>query len=524
MEEFTDRDAPASRAAPGWPFVFAWSSLVLQVIALLISQWVLQADRPFNFPIETRSIAAAVSRAFHNVPGLLSLAEVQTILDHPGLGLNEKIRIAASATPQTPDRVILQSDGNETGYIRFLSAAMTLFGPSNDSFGILFFSLMVLSIALAAFDLRLDCPGLVAISVAVTAVTIVLGEWLFQYDQQVYAAFAIRSMPALAAVPAVYIGWLVASQKSVTPARAAIVIVQSFILAIAILSRRAAFEYVLALCIVTFVSTVWILVRSRSLTTGLRGWLWPSILLAVFLLVNAFHSMDRSERYSLESSLADSIWHRPYISLGVHPKFPFDKDVNCLSPIPGTPGRTPEQRHLLPGIVDFNGQCAYLYYRQKNGFGYPQEYHWLLWPDYEKTMRQVLMDTISRYPEYVLEAVGYKIKSNLSTLWSQALKTSFPSRSIPASVAIVIGLAAAVLALFMSAQWRSLGWGLLVYSSAFIATFVPLLYAWPARHTIRDLAVAAIGLALCACLLALTAAFKLGKRLALGSRVHLSQL
>ena len=94
------------------------------------------------------------------------------------------------------------------------------------------------------------------------------------------------------------------------------------------------------------------------------------------------------------------VWHRAFISLGVHPNWPFtglrDK-YNCPEISEG----------IVPSIIDRNAHCAWLVYAGKLGMSAEVAGPKLYDSDYDRGLRAVFFDTLRSYPRQVFETFLY---------------------------------------------------------------------------------------------------------------------
>src|SRR5215216_4061562 len=433
--------------------------------------------------IERSSLAAAVSNVVYGAPLGAVFSEILTSFLTFVTPIDILIeQLAGGAAPSRLASVV--QDGTGLGYVVFATLAMHIFGPRLSAIIWLYF--IFVAISALAFLWRYRDERLVALPLYFSSLTIMLFTPLT--SNPVYLAQSavggIRYFSLLGILPALHIFLdLVETRDTNIPGRWPDLVtlgIQVIILVLAILIRNSTGIFMVALAL-TWVVAAWIHRRDIAL---LRRTLFKGAYVTLLSAVVVGALMLSLPNYVREGRIGSVFWHRVFISLGLHPEWPFGnmrERYDCTKYI---------EEGIGVGGSDRTGHCIWLVYAMEHNI---PENKWIegVYGDlYETALRQAFLEVLRTYPRQVLETLfWYKppmivasIKESLTFDLSGFSNLQIFLLVASIGIALVFGISSSV-------YWWSPGFLLLIGATMMFATFstIPYLVAWANPPTTADL-------------------------------------
>jgi hypothetical protein len=291
---------------------------------------------------------------------------------------------------------VVAQDGNGVGGIVIVEAAFALFGPSTQALPLFFLALI--GISAAAFVARYQSQRMSAVPILFLGLTLLLLTVLTATPTSSQVPIGgIRYYAVVGILPALhwcfeFIGDDDGPRKSI---RWALLIIQVVILGLAILVRGSPI-YLLVPVIVCAAVLFW---RCRVR----RPWRAFAAFLLVPLAV-IFLEVGQAPRfafpeYSSTGRLYGIVWHRVFISFGLHPEWPFS-GVRELFPCPEVP------EGITPKGSDRSGHCVWLKYSRDHNL-MDAALNGVYGGNYERVLRTAFFTIVRKYPRESFETFFY---------------------------------------------------------------------------------------------------------------------
>ena len=425
------------------------------------------------------SLPAAISHAVYGTRLGIYDSNVRAVffdLDRTGLtpqSMRNAVEVASHGD-LPHGSTTLANDGIGAGQPLFMGVAADLFGPHLSSFPTLF--LLLMGIATLAFIRRFDDSRLFLVPLTFAALSVMLLTPLLS-DQTVVDQAPIggnRFFGMLGVLPALHLYFDLREETTdMSSSRSWLNAVQVVLLVLTILTRSSS-AYLLGLLALGAFER-W---RSTQADGGRRLIFWREVRrLAILVLVSQTIMVAIVYDYALRGRVFGAVWHRAFVSLSIHPEWPFGnlREVyDCTKVMPE--GLTWAQH-------DANGYCVWFAVNRDQPASRLAER--VLGPAYEATLRNALFNVIRSYPRQAFELYFY-YKPLL--LW-QTLRRAvdFEWRAFSASV---LGLVALQIALFLGftingalAGKPEATWRLGVIPILFVLSLPSQFIAWSTLHT-----------------------------------------
>jgi hypothetical protein len=357
-----------------------------------------------------------------------------------------------------------------------MGIAAALFGPHLSSFPILF--LLLMGIATLAFVARFDDDRLFMVPLTFTALSIMLLTPLLS-DPAVLDQAPIggnRFFGMLGVLPALHLYFDMREEPAGTfSTRSWLSGVQIVLLVLVVLTRSSS-AYLLGLLAFGAFER-W---RSTRADRSRRLVFWRDMRrLAIVALVAQTIMVATVYDYLLYGRVFANVWHRAFVSLSLHPEWPFGnlREVyDCTKYIPE--GLT--RRHPDP-----NGECVWFASPANRNRPEGQLLEGVFGPAYEATLRGALFNVIRSYPRQAFELYFYYKPRMVWQTLQRAVDIEWRAFS-----ATILGLVALQIVLFFAFTTRGAlagrpeaTWRLGVIPILFVLSLPSQFLAWSSLHT-----------------------------------------
>jgi hypothetical protein len=379
--------------------ILSFLSYLLYAAAALIavhqhpSAWSLEHDD---------SLPAAISHAVYGTRLGLYDSNVRAVfleLDRTGLtpdSLSKAVEVASRGDIPRGSRT-LTNEGIGAGQPLFMGVAAAWFGPHLSSFPILF--LLLMGIATLAFIARFSDDRLFMVPLTFAALSIMLLTPLL-FDQQVLDEAPIggnRFFGMLGVLPALHLYFDVREEPHDTSSPGSrLSAVQVVLLVLTILVRSSS-AYLLGLLALGAFER-W---RSTRKDPMRRRVFWREVRrLAILAVVSLTIMVGTVYDYLRYGRVFANVWHRAFVSLSIHPDWPFGnlrETYNCAKYIP---------EGLNRNYPDNNGECVWFAEGSRTRSD-GQLVEGVFGPAYEATLRNALFKVIMSYPRQASELYFY---------------------------------------------------------------------------------------------------------------------
>jgi hypothetical protein len=330
----------------------------------------------------------------------------------------------------------LANDGIGAGQPLFMGIAAHLFGSDLSSFPILF--LLLMGIATLAFIARFDDDRLLMVPLTFAALSIMLLTPLLS-NQEILDGTPIggnRFFAMLGVLPALHLYFdLREDPARESSSRAWLNGIQVVLLVLVILTRSSS-AYLLGLLALGVIerwrSTRADRSRRRMFLREARRLLIVAIAAQTIMVATVYD-------YLLYGRVFGNIWHRAFVSLSLHPDWPFGnlREVyDCTKYIPE--GLT--RRHPDP-----NGECVWFADPSNRNRPEGQLLEGVFGPAYEATLRSALLSVIRSYPRQAFELYFYYKPLIIWQTLQQGVDIEWRAFSTP-----ILGLVALQILLFLA--------------------------------------------------------------------------
>ena len=394
------------------PMGLAASSFFIYACAALIV-----ASGQYNdFPAERSSIAAAISNVAYGAPlGKVYSGVLAQVLDFK-VPLDKTLAEAARQEVLPGNLLGSTMDGNGIGYIVVASLSMRLLGLHTLSIVLAMLTLM--GVSAIAFSWRFPDRRAVVVILYFSSLTIMLFTplvWQPAYSLNMTIG-GIRYFSLVAILPAYHLLLECADSRGsgsrMTGGTLGAMSVQVVVLVLAILVRNSAAPIAAAVGAGCFL-VAWLARREPGATMRtLRKATYMTIVGAAFV---GLLMLSVSKDYLRNGRFTETVWHRIFASLGLHPAWPYGnvrEMFDCSRYIP---------EGLVSGPEDRNGHCIWMDYAIRHNIPVASAVTMTYDREYDKALREAFFKILRLYPREVLETFFYEKPQYI--VWSIA--TSF---------------------------------------------------------------------------------------------------
>jgi hypothetical protein len=373
------------------------------------------------------SLPAAISHAVYGTP----LGEFDTNVQAAFFDLN-RTGLTARSVERTVEETArgtiphgqktLANEGIGAGQPLFMGFAAALFGPHLSSFTYLFVLLM--GVSTIAFIVRFHDDRLFVVPLTFAALSLMLLTPMI-FDQEVLDQMPIggnRYFGMLGVLPTLHLYFDLREQPPDPPPKTARASGVQVVLLMLVILARSSSAYLLGLIALGALERLrgaWS-ERPRRLM-----FLHQARRLLVLAVVALVIMVALVPDYLLYGRVFGHVWHRAFVSLAVHPDWPFGnlREVyDCTKSIP---------QGLNRNHADDNGMCVWWAYPSNLTKPQGELVQKVYGPEYQSVMRSALLDVIRSYPRQALELYGYykplllwqTLRRGLETEWRSASAT-----------------------------------------------------------------------------------------------------
>jgi hypothetical protein len=479
----------------------------------------LHQERVVPFQVEeTGALQAATSHWRYRTPlGLIDSSLRQYFFDQAlalHLPAEQAVEEAIHGSSIQTHNLVIASDGNGVGSIVAAELAFALFGPHARALPLLF--ALLVGISAACLLLRYRDERVSAVPTVLLAMGLLLITPLSSDVGSSQAAIGgIRNYAVVGILPALH--WCFEFMDAGSPYRTvglkrwALLFIQVAILGLSILVRGSPI-YLLIPVIAGAAYALW---RNRGKANQRPRLTVLFIPIAALLIGLTVLPRLAFPEYAKAGRLYNIVWHRVFISLSLHPDWPF----------PGV-----HEKFVCPEIPegitkwggDRNGHCAWIVYAHSHAMPSDILVAKVYDSDYEAALRGAFFDVIRAYPREALETFFYYKPRNTLQQSAAALRPylSDATRSIGSLVALQLLLVIAFIGTRPpAAPLRDAGCRAAVLCLFLIPALVPQWIAWTSMTVSADL----FAYLLCGCIIALWLGVSMMARLAMAGTVYLSR-
>jgi hypothetical protein len=359
-------------------------------------------EHPSGWSLEhDDSLPAAISHAVYGTRLGLYDSNVRAVfleLDRTGLtpqSLENAVEVASQGNIP-PGSTTLTNEGIGAGQPLFMGVAAALFGSHLSSFPILF--LLLIGVATLAFVKRFSDERLFMVPLTFAALSVMLLTPLLS-DQEILNEAPIggnRFFGMLGVLPALHLYFDIREPPPDTSSGSSRLNgVQVVLLVLTILVRSSS-AYLLGLLALGAFER-W---RATRTDRSQRRTFWREARRLVIIAVVAQTVMVATVYdYLLYGRVFANVWHRAFVSLSIHPEWPFGnlREVyDCTKDMP---------EGLTRRLHDPNGECVWFAVNRDRSAG--QLVEGVFGPAYEATLRRALFNVIWSYPRQAFELYFY---------------------------------------------------------------------------------------------------------------------
>lgn len=415
--------------SPSIRLVVQISIAALSFAAYAIAVLVLDQGRATGFLLEEAGpIPIELSRRLYQTDaGLMDTGMYRFFLEALVAQLTAEQAIDAAlngrATPTGASAVA--SDGIGIGGIVVTEAAFALFGPRAEAFPLFFLALITISAA--AFVIRYQDQRMSAVPILFLGLTLLLLTVLTA-TTTIWPSQApiggVRYYAVVGILPALH--WCFefsGDDDGPRPfTRWTLLVIQAVILGLAILVRGSPL-YLLGPVLVCAAISFW---RHRPR----RPWRAFAVLLLVPLAV-IYLEVAQAPRfafpeYSKSGRLHGNVWHRLFVSLQLHPEWPFP-GVRELFPCPEIP------QGITPTSSDSSGHCVWFKHVRDHNLPMDVAANGIYGERYERVLQTAFFTIARKYPREVFETFSYykpTVIFGTMTSWNRLWWTKAPREII----------------------------------------------------------------------------------------------
>jgi len=460
------------RASLGFISFLLYATAALIAVHEHPSAWALEHDD---------SLPAAISHAVYGTRIGLYDSNVRAVfleLDRTGPTPQSLMNAVAFASQGTIPRgsAVLGNEGIGAGQPLFMGIAAALFGPHLSSFPLLF--LLLMGIAALAYVARFDDDRSFLVPLTFAALSVMLLTPMLS-EQQVLDQAPIggnRFFGMLGILPALHLYFDIREEPTAASSTRTWLNGMQVVLLVLVILVRSSSAYLLGLLFLAAFQR-W---RATRADRARRLAFWretrrQAILAAMSLTIMVATVYD----YALYGRVFGNIWHRAFVSLALHPEWPFGnlREVyDCTKYIPE--GLT--RRHPDP-----NGECVWFADPSNRTRPAGQLVEGVFGPAYEATLRRALFNVIRSYPRQAFELYFYYKSLILWQTLRGGLDIEWHAFSAP-----ILALVALQLLLFLGFTIHGIlvgkpeaTWRLAVIPILFVLSLPSQFLAWSSLHT-----------------------------------------
>ncbi len=460
------------------------SAAIFSLLLYAVAVWSAGQHLKSQYNPERYLIAAAVSHTIYGAPIGAVYDELATLFVYKRKNLQRTIEELKRAPPP---REALRAlwwvipDGMGIVMVTVVSFLFDVFGVTVAVFPILAVGLSAVSVA--CLCLRFSDSRLMVVPLHFSILTLLLLSPVSRDGGGIdeFSAGSARYLGLLAILPALHLCLEIFDRKVGRPSTL-------------VLLAAAIQIIVFALCLNVRGGSAYLILATGTLFAFARwsGWAGARLgtvlakigVLAVGLAVVTFAiDVTAPNAYRQDSRVSGVFWHRLIISLGMHPDWPFG-DVALQYPICAQS----DGSALQPGVSDQTGNCIWLQHVRTTGMHEAQDFLGLYGATHERLSREAFLQLLLDYPDKVLATFAYYKVIGIPRSLLQVMYVEIAARDAHLQVLCLLGL----LVIFWWSAWHQTAFRLvhpMLASLTFLAwSFVPIVVAWPALHTLADVA------------------------------------
>jgi len=449
----------------------AAASFILYAIAALLLD---QAHTNKNWNIEANvGFPAAISATVYGAPVGTVVDQVDRIFQQifsPDRPITVQDAFFLTAGGQiSGGQPIEHFDGTGPGFPLFATVAMLLLGPHLSSVVSAFLILMGLSSLI--YGIRFEDDRLLLVPVQYLALTtMMLAPMVTEYAWSFQTSIGGQRYFMLAGIlPGAHLFFELCDRDAHgwrKPGWPALLLGLQMALLVLVMFVRNSIAYVLAPSLLALAWRWWSRRRKRQ---GRVDLYWKAVAAGVAATIVVGAVAAAMPSYIESGRVFGVVWHRAFISLGLHPEFPFGDmapKTDCRKYIP---------EGLVGGLADRNGHCVWLAdpankNRELSDIG-PET----LGPQYERVLRQATIQTIVAYPRQALELYFYYKPLLILTTLRESLRLSITAANARATW-------------FVSLQWLAFLAFVFLTATSGRETVTPRIAALPAAFFLLSMA------------------------------------
>jgi hypothetical protein len=371
--------------------ILAFGSFLIYAAAAVVTMH----EHPSAWALEHEgSLPAAISHAVYGTPlGRFDTNVRAVFFDLNRTGLTAQSveksveEIARGTIPR--GQTTLANEGIGAGQPLFMGFAAALFGPHLSSFTYLF--LMLMAVSTIAFIARFSDGRLFVVPLTFGALSVMLLTPMI-FEQEVLDQMPIggnRYFGMLGVLPALHVYFDLREEPSAPSPKASRASAAQVVLLMLVILTRSSTAYVLGLIALGALARLRAAWPERSRRVMfLREARRLVVVAAVSLAVMVALVPD----YLLYGRVFGHVWHRAFVSLAIHPDWPFGKlreVYDCTKFFP---------QGLRRDHADDNGMCVWWAYPPNQARSQGELLQKVYGPEYQSVMRSALFDVIRSYP------------------------------------------------------------------------------------------------------------------------------
>ena len=357
-------------------------------------------------------------------------------------------------------RDLVPVEAEDVGRIDYYRAAFSLFGFRIQSMHFLFFLVLMITTLLFIVGFNGQIVPLGVLAANLIAVNLVINSTLFFDGLPSISAY--RAVSALAIIPVSHLIFCVFNRARLWSAAGFSSLGQIAIF-IFVLWARSSAQWGFA---AVLLATLFVAMRQRAWRRFRSLTLWPlAALIAGELALSIYVHNALSPAYFTDELLPSHFtWHSAYLGLNVHPKFSFPENGDAIAFLPAAK-YIAEHRPDLPEAAPLT-----------NGY-------WLRLHD--EVVRHLFLNFALAHPQYMLELYARWKPTRFFDIYVDAMKPLLHGLVFAGLAAIVILGSAATL--LLRTAWRQMSFDALTITAiTALASYIPIMWAYPARHVMVD--------------------------------------
>jgi hypothetical protein len=475
----------------------ALASYVLYSAAVLA----LHLDRTSQWDNERDSMAVAVSHLAYRAPlGAVAINVeryfMQLAVDSAGRrlqatrifanGPEEALAATAGGSMPSGGFRMFAMDGSGAGLPMFYTIAMGMFGAHVSSLVAFYLIAVGISVLAFAWRYRDERQFVVVLYFLISSVMLLTPLFSSEFNANTAPIGGYRLCTLVAILPALHLYFEILepsdhARRKLEISNLLALFVQGALFFAIILTRSSAGYLLIALMLVLVLR----LYRGKIKGTlrsplgyKLASWGAPLVFWVAIVVV-------AMPQYVKEGRVFGIFWHRAFVSLSLHPQWPFgdmSEVYDCKKVF---------SEGLGPQGSDHNGHCVWFAYPPNATRPLGEVSDGLYGGEYETAMRRAYFYVLFHYPKQFFEVHAYT-KSAL--IW-RVLTGTWPSlvqHDDAPDAKLLFAIVGAQLLLLISfiitaaAGLKAVGREMLIFPAAFVASLLPLYVAWAMQWTSAD--------------------------------------